>query len=38
MLPSTPHRDGRVNWTLLLFAIGVPLPIVLVVALLRGCS
>ena len=31
-------RGGRVNWTVLLWAIGVPLPIVLIVALMRGCS
>lgn len=30
--------QGRVNWTILLWAIGVPLPIVLIVALMRGCS
>lgn len=40
MLPpiSRPSRLGRVNWTILLWAIGVPLPIVLIVALMRGCS
>ena len=31
-------RRGRVNWTVLLWAVGVPLPIVLIVALMRGCS
>lgn len=31
-------RLGRVNWTVLLWAVGVPLPLVLIVALLRGCS
>lgn len=36
-LPSLPRR-GRVNWTVLLWAVGVPLPIVLIVALMRGCS
>lgn len=37
--PSTsPTRSGRVNWTVLLWAVGVPLPIVLIVALLRGCQ
>ena len=37
--PSTEQiRRGRVNWTVLLWAIGVPLPIVLIVGLLRGCG
>jgi len=31
-------RLGRVNWTILLWAIGVPIPLVLIVALMRGCS
>jgi hypothetical protein len=31
-------RLARVNWTILLWAIGVPLPIVLLVALFRGCG
>lgn len=31
-------RAAKVNWTLLLWAIGVPLPIVLIVAVLRGCG
>lgn len=40
MKPLTPRTSllGRVNWTVLLWAIGVPLPIVLIVALMRGCS
>lgn len=38
-MPSENHpRRARVNWTVLLWAVGVPLPIVLVVALMRGCS
>ena len=32
------QRAGQVNWTLLLWAIGVPLPLVAIVALVRGCS
>jgi hypothetical protein len=36
--PIPTQRSGRVNWTVLLWAVGVPLPIVLIVALLRGCS
>lgn len=38
--PSHPNptRLGRVNWTVLLWAIGVPLPLLLIVALMRGCS
>jgi hypothetical protein len=31
-------RAAQVNWTVLLWAIGVPIPIVLIVGLLRGCS
>lgn len=36
--PGGSTRTGRVNWTVLLWALGVPLPIVLLVALFRGCS
>ena len=32
------NRLAKVNWTLLLWAIGVPIPIVLLVAVFRGCS
>jgi len=35
---SVLHRAAKVNWTILLWAIGVPLPIVLLVAVFRGCS
>lgn len=35
---SNSTRLGRVNWTVLLWAVGVPLPLVLIVALFRGCS
>lgn len=40
MKPFTtrPSLLGRVNWTVLLWAIGVPLPLVLIVALMRGCG
>ena len=31
-------RCGRVNWSVLLWAIGVPIPIVIIVALMRGCQ
>ena len=31
-------RRGEVKWAVLLWAIGVPLPLVLIVALMRGCS
>lgn len=33
-----PARVGRINWTVLLWAVGVPLPIVLIIGLMRGCS
>ncbi len=32
------HESGEVKWGVLLWALGVPLPIVLIVFLLRGCS
>lgn len=35
--PGAPRRGG-VNWTVLLWAIGVPLPLVLIIALFRGCT
>lgn len=31
------RQQGEVKWGLLLWAIGVPLPIVLLVVLIRGC-
>ena len=34
----TTTRLGQVNWTVLSWAVGVPLPIVLIIGLLRGCS
>jgi len=36
--PTLGQRAGAVNWTILLWAIGVPLPLVLIVALMRGCT
>lgn len=34
-----PRREtGEVKWAVLLWALGVPLPIVLIVFLVRGCS
>lgn len=38
LLRTNLVRAARVNWTVLLWAIGVPLPIVLIVALMRGCG
>ena len=35
--PSLQSRFAAVNWSVLLWAIGVPIPIVLIVALMRGC-
>lgn len=35
-LRRRPER-GEIKWGLLLWAIGVPLPIVLIVMLVRGC-
>jgi hypothetical protein len=39
-IKPTPRRceRGEVRWGLLLWAIGVPLPIVLIVMLFRGCG
>lgn len=31
-------QQGSVKWGVLLWAIGIPLPIILVVMLFRGCS
>ena len=36
--PTIITRLGRANWTLVAWAIGIPLPIVAVIALMRGCS
>ena len=36
--PTLGQRAGQVNWTMLLWAIGVPIPLVLIVALMRGCT
>ena len=38
MFSTSKSRFAGVNWTVLLWAIGIPLPIVLIVALFRGCS
>jgi len=31
-------RWGAVNWTVLAWAVGVPIPLVLIIGLMRGCS
>jgi hypothetical protein len=31
------HRSGKVRPMVLLWALGIPLPIVLIIALMRGC-
>lgn len=31
-------RDGRVRPMLLLWALGIPLPIILIILLMRGCA
>jgi hypothetical protein len=36
--PSGMTRLAKVNWTVLMWAIGVPLPLVGIIALMRGCS
>ena len=41
-LAPTSHRPGsrlgQVNWTILLWSLGVPVPLVLIIGLMRGCS
>ena len=37
-MKNTYSRLARVNWTILAWAVGVPLPIVAIIALMRGCS
>jgi hypothetical protein len=32
------QRAGAVNWTVLLWALGVPIPLVLIIGLMRRCS
>ena len=32
------HRIAKMNLTVLLWAIGIPLPIVLFIAMFRGCT
>ena len=37
-MPTMPsRRSGRVKPMILLWALGIPLPIILIVFLLRGC-
>ncbi len=38
MIRAQITRCGQVNWSVLLWAIGVPIPIVIIVALMRGCQ
>ena len=39
LLISNQRREaGEIKWAILLWAVGVPLPIVLIVFLVRGCS
>jgi hypothetical protein len=37
-----PHprtaRQGKVKWMFLLWILGVPIPVLLLIALFRGCS
>ena len=37
-LTPSISRLAQMNWTVLAWAIGVPLPIVAIIALMRGCS
>jgi hypothetical protein len=38
IMPSQAHRRGRAAGYLLAWLIGVPVPILLIVFLLRGCT
>ncbi len=37
-LRSIASRIGAVNWTVLAWAVGIPIPLVLILGLMRGCS
>jgi hypothetical protein len=37
-ITSRRRESGEIKWGVLLWALGVPLPIVLLVVLLRGCA
>jgi hypothetical protein len=37
MKGQTPERQGRVGWVIL-WLLGVPIPILLILFLLRGCT
>ena len=37
-LTPSSSRLAQMNWTVLAWAVGVPLPIVAIIALMRGCS
>lgn len=32
------NQSGRVGWAVLMWLIGIPLPIILIIFLLRGCQ
>jgi hypothetical protein len=34
---SSPHRPGKVRPMILLWALGVPIPLILLIVLIRGC-
>lgn len=36
--PTVITRLGRANWTIIAWALGVPLPILAIIAFMRGCS
>jgi hypothetical protein len=35
--PSTKYESGRIGW-ILLWLIGIPIPVLLLLFLLRGCT
>jgi len=37
MPPIKPHRDGKVGWALL-WLLGVPIPVLIMLFLMRGCT
>ncbi len=38
LMKNNLSRLAAVNWTVLAWAVGVPLPLVAIIALVRGCS
>ncbi|MCR4292158.1 MAG: hypothetical protein NUV76_04685 [Candidatus Kuenenia sp.] len=37
-LKRLKDEQGKVRWMILLWALGIPIPIILIIFLLRGCA